>query len=83
MQIRLMKIETLAQYIDASPNKVREMIKKRQLPPARYNEPHFVRWDRNQVDAWLDHANNLKAGQNFHPDSFEAHLQKLKERLGT
>lgn len=83
MSVRLMKIETLAAYIDASPNKVRDMVEKQQLPPASHDEPRFVRWDRRQVDAWLDAANNLPSGEHYHPDSVEAHKQKLKERFGT
>lgn len=70
---RLMKIETLAEYLDASPNKVREMVKQRKLPPPRIDEPRFVRWDRKQVDDALDRLD----------DPVLSHRDELERRFGT
>lgn len=83
MHRRLMNIQTLADYIDASTSMVKKLVREQKLPPPSHNDPRFVRWDRAQVDAWLDQVKNPSAGPEFHPDSVEAHKAELKRRFGT
>jgi len=54
MTARLMSIETLAIYLEASEGQVRKMVSERRLPPPTYNDKKFVRWDRKDIDAMLD-----------------------------
>lgn len=56
MHVRLMSIETLANYLDASEGQVRKMVEERRLPRPKYNDKKFVRWDRKDVDAALDNV---------------------------
>lgn len=72
MEVRLMSIETLATYLDASPNKVRMMVKEGRLPRPKIEEPRFVRWDRHEVDAML--------GENVAP--FQAERNEMLRRFG-
>lgn len=53
MNKRLMKIKTLAEYLDTSPETVKKKVREGALPEPKFNESRFVRWDRLEVDAAL------------------------------
>lgn len=53
-EVRLLTAQEVADYLNISAATVRRMTDRKELPaPIRLSE-RVVRWDRNQLDAYLD-----------------------------
>ena len=60
---RLISLQLLSEYVGASKNKVKELIKNDVLPKPCVDEPRHKRWDIRQVDDYIDKLtknNNLE-----------------------
>lgn len=51
---RLLSLQSLAQYVGASPSTVKKDIADNLLPPPCIDMPGRKRWDKKQVDQYID-----------------------------
>lgn len=56
---RAMGIDLVSAYLDISPATIRAKVRAGALPAAHYSNP--PRWDRVQLDKWLDEAGGTAA----------------------
>lgn len=54
LEPRLLKAEEVCRYLSISPNTLRRMVAQGLLPPAQALSGKVVRWDKRQIDAYLD-----------------------------